>query len=176
MTLSGGSTAITGWTVGGNSIDYIGSYWQAQDGSRSIDLAGSGNGSIAQTFATHIGTTYTVTYWIGRNPDGGANPRTGFVSAGGNQIAFSYDDVSSSKADMKWEQETFDFIATGTSTTLSFASDPLTSNGFYGPALDNVSISSAVPEPAAWALMLLGFGLVGGVLRRSKLNTALRFA
>ncbi|MEO1969838.1 MAG: PEPxxWA-CTERM sorting domain-containing protein [Sphingomonadaceae bacterium] len=26
----------------------------------------------------------------------------------------------------------------------------------------------AVPEPAAWALMILGFGAVGGVLRRSK--------
>lgn len=31
--------------------------------------------------------------------------------------------------------------------------------------LDNVSIS-AVPEPASWALMITGFGLVGGAMRR----------
>lgn len=29
-----------------------------------------------------------------------------------------------------------------------------------------LSISSAVPEPGAWATMLLGFGLIGGAMRR----------
>jgi hypothetical protein len=51
-TLSGGSTAINGWTVGGDSIDWIGSYWQPGDGSRSIDLSGNNLGSISQQFAT----------------------------------------------------------------------------------------------------------------------------
>lgn len=37
-----------------------------------------------------------------------------------------------------------------------------------GPLLDNVSvgISSAVPEPATWAMMIAGFGLVGSAMRR----------
>jgi hypothetical protein len=35
--------------------------------------------------------------------------------------------------------------------------------------------SSAVPEPASWAMMLTGFGLVGGGLRRRR-RVALRFA
>ena len=34
-------------------------------------------------------------------------------------------------------------------------------------ALDNVRIDG-VPEPASWALMLSGFGLVGGILRSSR--------
>jgi hypothetical protein len=44
--------------------------------------------------------------------------------------------------------------------------------GFYGRpgywALDNVAFAGpgAVPEPASWALMLGGFGLVGAALRR----------
>ena len=43
-----------------------------------------------------------------------------------------------------------------------------------GPALDNVSIS-AVPETATWAMMILGFGVVGGAVRRRR-STALATA
>jgi PEP-CTERM motif len=37
-----------------------------------------------------------------------------------------------------------------------------------GPILDNVSldIGAAVPEPATWAMMILGFGVIGMSLRR----------
>lgn len=45
--------------------------------------------------------------------------------------------------------------------------------GRFGGALDNVAISS-VPEPASWAMMIGGFGLVGANLRRRR--TAVRFA
>lgn len=36
-------------------------------------------------------------------------------------------------------------------------------------AVDNVTyLEAAVPEPASWAFMLAGFGLVGGALRRTR--------
>jgi hypothetical protein len=35
-------------------------------------------------------------------------------------------------------------------------------------AVRNISILGAVPEPAGWALMILGFGLVGGAMRRAR--------
>jgi hypothetical protein len=42
--------------------------------------------------------------------------------------------------------------------------------GFYGSATaDNFSVTGGVPEPAAWALMLVGFGLVGAAARRKSL-------
>lgn len=44
------------------------------------------------------------------------------------------------------------------------------------PAFEYDTLSaSAVPEPAAWGMMILGFGLVGGVLRRRP-STKVRFA
>ena len=39
-------------------------------------------------------------------------------------------------------------------------------------AVDNINVSGAVPEPAAWALMLVGFGGLGGALRSSKAKRA----
>lgn len=174
-TLGTGSNAIAGWTVSAGTIDYIGSHWVAQDGARSIDLAGNSPGALSQTFATTFGHGYRITYWIGRNPDGGSNPRTGFIDVGGGQTQFIYSG-SGSRANMQWEQETFDFVATGASTTLTFAADPATASQFFGPALDNVSIG-AIPEPATWALVIMGFGAVGGALRRKAVrNAGLRFA
>jgi len=56
--------------------------------------------------------------------------------------------------------------------SLSFST---TSNGYV--ALDNINgaDTGAVPEPASWALMLGGFGLVGGAMR-SRRKAAVTFA
>ena len=35
---------------------------------------------------------------------------------------------------------------------------------------------AAVPEPATWAMMMMGLGLAGAMMRRSKANTAVSFA
>ena len=51
--LDEGSTAIKGWTVTRGQIDYIGTFWKAADGKRSIDLHGSPvYGGLKQKFAT----------------------------------------------------------------------------------------------------------------------------
>ncbi|MGL6043155.1 MAG: PEPxxWA-CTERM sorting domain-containing protein [Sandaracinobacteroides sp.] len=40
---------------------------------------------------------------------------------------------------------------------------------FYGPLLDNVLVTQAViPEPATWAMLIAGFGLVGVAARRRR--------
>ena len=46
-----------------------------------------------------------------------------------------------------------------------------------GPLLDNISLSiAAVPEPATWAMMILGFGLIGASLRRRKAASVAQLA
>lgn len=62
---------------------------------------------------------------------------------------------------------TAQFTATGTTGTLLFAVGPNT--GYDADiGLDAVSITGGVPEPASWALMIGGFGLVGSAMRRRR--------
>ncbi|WP_422344363.1 PEPxxWA-CTERM sorting domain-containing protein [Parasphingorhabdus sp.] len=51
----------------------------------------------------------------------------------------------------------------------------LTANG-TSVNLDNIDVSAAVPEPATWAFMILGFGAIGGALRRRKTNVKVSYA
>ena len=41
---------------------------------------------------------------------------------------------------------------------------------WFNQGVDNVSVSNA-PEPASWAMMLGGFGLIGGAMRRRRTTT-----
>lgn len=163
-TVAGGnSTAINGWLVTGNSVDYIGSYWAAQQGSRSIDLNGNGQGGIQQTFDTVVGQLYNISFWLAGNTDGAPVTKSVKVGAGDTSSIFTFDTTGfSAPLNMGWKKYNFQFAASSTSTTLSF--DSLDASAF-GASLDNVAVS-AIPEPATWAMMLLGIGLIGGAMRR----------
>ncbi|SNS44116.1 choice-of-anchor C domain-containing protein [Sphingomonas laterariae] len=174
-TLGAGSTAITGWTVVSGSIDWINGYWQAQDGTHSVDLAGNEPGAIEQSFVTTPGVLYTVDYWLSGNPDGGDIAKEGLVAAinGASQIASSTITgiKGSSRGDMQYLLNTFQFTATGALTTLRFSSSPF--EGPYGASLDSVSIRgqnapTPVPEPTTWAMLMIGFGVVGVSMRRRR--------
>ena len=61
-------------------------------------------------------------------------------------------------------------IAFGTQQTTSRGFPPQADSGYL--AFDNISVSpvsaGGVPEPGAWALMILGFGAAGAALRRRR--------
>lgn len=164
-TIPASSATINDWLVGG-SVDWINGYWQAQDGTHSIDLNGTSIGSIQQTIATVAGQTYTLSFYVSANPDNVSNPgsdeRTFSVSAGETTTGFGYTIFvpTNSRSSMNWDFRTFNFVATGESTVISFASTIPEGNCCYGPALDNVAVS-AVPELSTWGMMLLGFAGIG---------------
>ena len=64
-------------------------------------------------------------------------------------------------------------IAAGTLNTLT-VSGVGGGNASYGGNL--TFAANAVPEPAAWALMLLGFGAMGMMIRRRKQQTSVSYA
>ena len=159
--LNAGDTSIDGWTVDAGSVDWVGTYWPAQDGSMSIDMSGLEPGTLSQTFATAIGDTYTVSFYLSGNPAGPPAVKTLDVSAtGGTVSSYSFDASANTLSSMIWTQETYSFLATGTSTTLSFIS---TTAGPFGPALDNVVVTETVPtkddcKHGGWRTMIDGAG------------------
>lgn len=168
-----GATQITGWAIGGASVDYIQGYWQAADGARSVDLSGTGvfaggsaAGSVSQTFATTPGQQYRVLFDLAGNPDDVQGVKTLLVSAGLTTQTYTFDTTGKAKSDMGWVEREFLFTATGASTTLTFAGQTPTQ---FGPALDNVRAEAlepspappAVPEPASVVVLGLATVLAG---------------
>ncbi|MBX3485889.1 PEPxxWA-CTERM sorting domain-containing protein [Phenylobacterium sp.] len=66
----------------------------------------------------------------------------------------------------------YTFATTGNSTTLLFTSLSGQANDDEHYGIDNVRVTGGVPEPGAWALMILGFGAAGSALRRRRALTA----
>jgi choice-of-anchor C domain-containing protein len=165
-TQSVGSTAITGWTIEGGNLDWIGSYWQNAEGSRSLDLNGGGPVTISQSLTgLVIGQQYAVSFAMSGNPAGSPPVKSMNVSVGNEAADYTYDVTGNTRSAMNWIYDSFTFNADGTSEVLRFAS---TISGAYGPALDNVSISEVTaPIPLPAAAWLLGGALAGlGALRR----------
>jgi choice-of-anchor C domain-containing protein len=155
--LTAGDASLAPWTVDAGSIDWIGTYWPAQDGAMSIDLSGTSAGTLSQTFATTIGNTYTVSFGLSGNPAGDPAVKTLDVSAtGGTPASYSYDATGNDLSNMNWTTETYSFLATSASSTLSFIS---TTAGAFGPALDNVVVTETVPtkddcKQGGWQTMI----------------------
>ncbi len=140
------STTIDSWTVSMGSVDWIDSYWSAENGHMSIDLNGNNPGAVSQTLNTVPGATYNVTFYLSGNFDELGGPeasRTVTVqdSSGGSQ-QYTFDWFSAwGHSNMGWTPETYKFTASSNTTTLTFAGDSATSS--WGPVIDNVSATMA---------------------------------
>jgi len=173
-TLNAPSAAITNWAVTAGSVDWIKTYWTAQDGNFSLDLSGNGPGTITATsiLNTTVGQEYEVDFWISGNPDNTRGVKTLQVTVGApaQSQVFTFDTrIGNTRTNMMWSLKSFDFVATSSTTSLSFMSE---TNTAYGAALDNVSVKEvaggggvAVPEPVTMCGLLLG---IGGLVRYTR--------
>lgn len=176
------STFLTGWTIGGAGIDHINDiYWLAADGVRSLDLNAAAAGSVSQTIATQVGATYSVTFAMAGNPNGTQGNKDLQLAFGASTQNFQFNTVGKSRpSNMGWTTFSQQFVATSTSTTISFTS---LSSGSSGPALDHVEVlfvreggttggggngGVVAPEPGSLALLGLAAVPMGIVLRRRR--------
>jgi choice-of-anchor C domain-containing protein len=160
---------LTGWTVGGAGIDHIAGFWQPSSGAQSIDLSALSAGSITQTVNTLLGSPYSLVFDLAGNPDGGDAIKDVLVEiSDGPSSVETFDITGFSRTNMGWSTRTINFVATSTTTTVTFTS---LENNAFGPALDNVHLfgPSPAPEPGALALLgLTGIPLLGAVIRRRR--------
>ena len=178
---TGNAWLVTNGSVNVNqaSVDEIGNYWPltpAPGSSNSVDLDGNYPGGIAQTINFAAAGKYVLSYFLAGNPDGGPSTKLLDVGIAGAGVSAtqteSYATISSAFGPWVLEKLLFDVTAPGTAT-LSFQSADV--SGAYGPVIGQVSIS-AVPEPATWAMMILGFLGIGFMAYRRKSPPAFRLA
>lgn len=136
------STDIKGWTVTRGQIDLIGTFWDSQDGKRSVDLHGSpGLGGIQQTVPTVKGTKYTLTFYLAATPVCQKPKKTMAVEIDKAVTKFTCE-ASGKERKPNWEKQTVTFTATDKETTIEFYTLE-TEEPDCGPAIDNVSVVRA---------------------------------
>jgi hypothetical protein len=155
-----------------------------------VDLDGSTmHGGFLQTiqqFSYNAGDTVTASFRVGGNQRGGTDGLLGgFVFAGPHDVTnvtttgftstqtpgLELLGLASLGSTAAYQDFSISFRALSAGSLGAVVGTD--SNDNIGPLLDAVTLSILVPEPASWALMILGFGGVGGVLRgRRTLPTA----
>jgi choice-of-anchor C domain-containing protein len=151
--LSAGSSAVPGWRVTSGTGALVGGFWRASSGSNSLEVGSPGAGAIAQTIATVAGRRYRLSFALAGNPDGPPRVKTLVVSAGAAARTFTFDAGGRSRGAMGWTNESLGFTATGTATTIRFARLDGGASAWFGPAIDDVSVtedagSAAAPQTA----------------------------
>ncbi len=132
------------------------------------------HGAVSQVInGLTVGQTYNLTFdWAGAawattpgNTTHKFDVTFGGLTQSTNTVALGEKGFSG------WQKGAMSFTATSASQTLSFLAQG-TPNGLPPTLLlDNVSLTAAVPEPATWAMMLVGFAMVGATARYRRRNT-----
>lgn len=136
-----------------------------------VELDSHNNSSMQRTIADAGAYTLSFLY----------SPRPG-VSAESNPIGIFLNDVLLSPvgtftgaggSNTNWTAYSVNFT-TSANTVLKFAAGG--TNDSLGGYVDNIKLETAgaVPEPATWAMMIMGFASVGAAMRRRR--SALAFA
>ena len=189
-------SAVTGWTTVANTLNFLASPGTAEsspylpvygpfaatspDGGAFVmaDAESAWRGAISQTLSgLVVGGLYAVNFYQA------AGQQSGFSSPTTSQWQVTFGSSSATSDLMSlpeggagyWEGQSLLFTATSSTQVLSFLALGTPNAAPPVAFLDGVSVT-AVPEPGTWAMMILGFGILGGVMRRRKASTKVALA
>lgn len=166
---------IPGWTATPNVNVVNGTFssWNgnlAKEGNQYLDLVGEGGtGAIEQNIATAVGQLYNLSFFYSHNLFAGLTTASANIYLNGSLFG-SITHTGGDRTNLNWTAFSKDFTATTALTNLKFVNTAGAGN--EGVFLDAINVA-AVPEPATWAMMLLGFGGIGAAMRRQRKPTRL---
>jgi hypothetical protein len=180
---SGGANLTFLDTPGSATTDYLEVYpgfpATSPDGGNFVEADGdpSYSDAFSQTITgLYAGKTYTVSFYqAAGQQDGFPGPTTERW-----QVSLGSETDLSSKYSLPqggigpWEKQYLTFTATASSEVLTFLAVGTPGGAPPISFLDGVSLSA--PEPGSWALMIVGVGAVGGILRRRRQMGAVQSA
>lgn len=159
-----------GWTTSsgpGIEVQYGNVAGLAYSGRNLVELDSNSNSNMSR--AIDAGS-YTLSFYYSDRPG---------VPAGSNGIDVLLNGISffsvaggNGGGGTAWSLKTVSFVAAPGPNVLTFAA--LGTSDSLGGYLDDINLTGAIPEPATWAMMMLGFGAIGSAMRRRK--TSVRFA
>jgi hypothetical protein len=160
-----------------NLTPYQGQNFYSLDGAgdNGVFIAGDG---ITQSVATVSGASYQLTFGLsGENGPGGIT--TLAVMVGSQTTDFTITSDNSGFFSKQLVTETINYVATSADTAISFIETASNDGGNNDALIDGVSfqgpaVTSAVPEPSTWAMMILGFFGIGFLAHRRSNRPAMR--
>ena len=171
---------LTGWTSSYGSLNPFGTtYGSGMDGTYWAWLAGYETPITLSQTVTGLtsGATYTLS-WIMASEFFNADAVRVSVNGGAGSLFTAPPYIAGGFNGGFWDNwvsKSLTFTATGTSATIQFDTIGLNIEG-YDVGIDKVSLlAGGAPEPATWAMMILGIGAVGFAMRRRRQATV-RFA
>lgn len=159
--------SLTGWTGGDYGIELRNNVaGTAYEGSNFVELDTTHNSLMYQKIDTVAGQAYTLSFAY--------SPRPGVTKdSNGIKVLWNGTEVAVEKANgvhntvNDWNVYTFTVIG-GDKNKSKLEFKAVGDSDSFGGSLDAVSLTSAVPEPGTYAMLMLGLGLVGLVGRRNK--------
>jgi hypothetical protein len=174
LTQYGNGNSIGAWTVTGDPTSAVlllsssynepGITFNAHTGDYALDLTGAGNTSpsdgIYQNVSTVAGQMYALSFWVGNATGNGSGNTPSYTLASSTNLIIGLNTPSFTNGNVdpgaiNWQQFTYGFVASGSTTKISFLNNTDSRDNYLG--LDDVSLS-AVPGP------MVGAGLPGLVM------------
>ena len=158
--------------MGGFSNCYASATGTSQGSGSAGTIAKFGTGGLEDQ-STHFpsidGSEFTVSYTAGMNNS--VNQLSFSYTPGANDPAIYYVAVKQAKGFVLFS-DTSPITSGVINLTTYFPKNPGYSHiTFFG----SPGAAPGVPEPATWGLLILGFGAIGGALRRRASRTALQY-
>jgi hypothetical protein len=140
------------------------------------DAYGTVGDGLEQTVATTPGVSYVLTFGLAseNSPAYPGGTTTLTVSVGGTPASYvlainpSYGELAE-----PWTTEVIAFVASGTSTLISFVETANNDGGNNDPVIADAELSTAMsstPLPSTWTMLIAGFAGLGFVAYRGKKN------